>query len=391
MIVATLAIVAAWLFGYVNAGVDAAPLASKVLPGAVTINRSGDFFVGRDVAGAVMGYAGVGSGSGYAGPLQVLVGVAPDGRILGVEMVEERESPGFFRLVRSSKFFESYGARKMQDALTLGQDLDAVSGATLSAEGVAAAVRAAVASVAADALQTPLPPRAQPINAGLPEVILVLLFVSGYLSHKLRAPRPKKLARWGTLLAGMLLIGFVYTLPLTISMVVSLLSGYWPDWHTNLYWYILIGGIIFVTTVDAKNPYCSWFCPFGAFQECLAAITKAKAYRPHQLSEPLKWVQRGLALTAIVLGLALRNPGAAGYEPFATLFDLRGTTLQWALLVMIVLASLMMHRPFCNYLCPIDPVIEFVAAGRRWIKETWNTWRNAPRKRTNTPTNEGQA
>lgn len=63
-------------------------------------------------------------------------------------------------------------------------------------------------------------------------------------------------------------------------MVVSVLAGYWPDWHTNLYWYLLVGGILFVTTVDAKNPYCSWLCPFGAFQECMAAVSKAKVFRP---------------------------------------------------------------------------------------------------------------
>ena len=181
--------------------------------------------------------------------------------------------------------------------------------------------------------------------------------------------------RWGTLLAGMVTIGFIYTLPLTISMIISFMSGYWPDWRTNLYWYLLIGGIIFVTTVDAKNPYCGWFCPFGAFQECLAAVTKAKLFRPRNLHTPLLWLQRGLALTAIVLGLALRQPGAAGYEPFATLFDLRGTTVQWALLIIVVFASLMMYRPFCNYLCPIDPVADYIAAGRRWVKERWITWR----------------
>ncbi|MBK8128733.1 MAG: 4Fe-4S binding protein [bacterium] len=167
----------------------------------------------------------------------------------------------------------------------------------------------------------------------------------------------------------------VYTAPLTITMIISLLSGYWPDWHNNLYWYLLIGGILFVTTVDAKNPYCSWFCPFGAFQECVAAVSHAKRYRPRDLNMPLKWVQRGLALTAIVLGLALRRPGVASYEPFATLFDLRGTAVQWVFLILVIFASLITYRPFCNYLCPIDPVVDIIAAARRWLKEVWTQWR----------------
>ncbi len=387
LMVGTVAIiVAAWLYGYLNAGVDAAALVDRVLPGALTVERSGELFIGRDAAGALVGYAGVGQGTGYSGPLQVVVGVDPAGNLLGVEMVEERETPGFFRRVRNSRLFESYRERQITDPLQLGDDLDSITGATMSAEGVATAVRAAVRTVAADALQTPLPAPTKRINVGLPEVILVLLFLSGYIGHKLRNPRAKHLVRWGTLLAGIVTIGFLYTLPLTISMIVSLLSGYWPDWQTNLYWYLLIGGILFVTTVDAKNPYCSWFCPFGAFQECLAAVSKAKPYRPRELNTPLKWLQRGLALTAIVIGLALRRPGAAGYEPFATLFDLRGTPVQWALLVMVILASLMMYRPFCNYLCPLDPVVDFIAAGRRWTKEMWSTWRKQAHNQPTQPT-----
>ena len=367
-------VVGAWLYGYFTAGADAAGLVAQVLPGAVTVERQGDLFVGRDAAGALVGYAGVGRATGYGGPLQVLAGVGPDGAILGVTIVEQRETPGFFRLVRNSPLLASYAAYTIQDPLRLGEDLDGITGATLSAEGVAQAVRRAVRVVATDALATSLAPEPHPLRVGLPEVVLVALFASGYVGHKLRQARAKRAVRWATLIAGMALIGFVYTLPLAISMVVSLLSGYWPDWRDNLYWYLLIGGILFVTTVDAKNPYCGWFCPFGAFQECLAAVAKAKPYQPRAWAVPLTWFQRGLALTAIVLGLALRQPGAAGYEPFATLFDLRGTPVQWALLLLISLASLIMYRPFCTYLCPLDPVVDFVAAGRRWLKDLWRTW-----------------
>ena len=172
----------------------------------------------------------------------------------------------------------------------------------------------------------------------------------------------------------MIVLGFIYTAPLTITMIISLLSGYWPDWHNNLYWYLLLGGILFVTTVDAKNPYCYWFCPFGAVQECLAKVSGARPYRPSSLARGLQWVQRGLALTAIGLGLALRRPGVASFEPFATLFDLRGNAEQWSFLALILIASLAVYRPFCNYLCPLDPVVEFIAAGRRWLKEFAARW-----------------
>ncbi len=173
----------------------------------------------------------------------------------------------------------------------------------------------------------------------------------------------------------MLILGFVYTAPLTITMITSFLGGYWPDWHNNLYWYLLVGGILFVTLVDGKNPYCGWFCPFGTVQECLGTLTGAKLYRPKNLHELLNWLQRGLAVFAIVLGLVLRRPGVAGYEPFATLFDFHGTGLEWLFLALILIASLLIYRPFCNYLCPIDPTVDMIAAMRKWVREVWRTWR----------------
>ena len=115
-------------------------------------------------------------------------------------------------------------------------------------------------------------------------------------------------------------------------------------------------------------------------QQCVAVVTGAKLYRPRDYNVALKWLQRGLTLTAIMLGLALRRPGVASYEPFATLFDFRGTGVQWAFLILILLVSLMMYRPFCNYLCPLDAVVEFIAAGRRWVKDEWATWRKKLKK-----------
>jgi hypothetical protein len=375
LLVAVVLVILAWGYGYFTGGTEAAPLVDDVIPGAVQMRREGEIFVAENENGEVVGYAALGSAPGYGGPIEMLVGVAPDGAILNVRVVTERESPGFFRLVRGSDLIAAYSGRQVSAPLTLGQDLDAVSGATVSAEGVAASVRDASRRIADEALQVSGPPEQTSIEFGWPEITLLLLFASGYFAHKWRNPVWKKRARWGTLIAGLIFLGFVFTAPLTITMIISLLSGYWPDWHNNLYWYLLIGGILFVTTVDAKNPYCSWFCPFGAFQECIAAVSQAKLYRPRRWKEPLQWVQRGLALTAVLMGLALRRPGVASYEPFAALFDLRGTTVQWIFLVLVALASLVMYRPFCTYLCPLDPVVDFIAATRRWLKEGWTTWR----------------
>jgi hypothetical protein len=307
----------------------------------------------------------------------MLVGIDPQGNILGTRVVRQSETQSFFRLVQGSWLSGQFLHKSITDPLQIGQDIDAVSGATFSAEGVAQALRQAIRSAAESGQIANLPPVSEPIRFGGPEIAVLLLYAAGYLGHRLRSGPAKKALRWGSLLVGMLVLGFIYTLPLTITQVVTLLGGYWPDWHNHLYWYFLIGGIVFVTTVESKNPYCYWFCPFGAVQECLGAIGKAKPFHSRTHDAWLAWFQRGLALAAILLGLALRSPGIAGYEPFATLFDLNwnDNLLQWIFLAATLLASLVIFRPFCNYLCPIDPVIEFIGEGRRQIKEGWRKWR----------------
>lgn len=366
---------AAWLFGYLSSGTNVAPLVPQVIPGAIRVEIQGNLYIGLDKNGNIAGYAAVGEGQGYGGPVDMLVGINPQGEITGAEIIAQRETPGFFRLVLAHNLIGQFIGLKFNDPLSLGQDVDAVSGATFSAEGVASSIRSAVRTIAKDGLNSPLPAEHKPVKFGIPEIVLIGLYVTGYFGHKMRNSQWKRRIRWGTLLTGMLVLGFIYTAPLTIAQIASLLSGYLPDWHNNLYWYLLIGGILFVTTVDAKNPYCSWFCPFGAAQECLAQLTKAKYYRPHDLSKFFTWLQRGLAFSAILLGLALRRPGVASYEPFATLFDLRGVGVEWIFLGLVLLASLLVYRPFCNYLCPISPVIDFIAEGRRWVSETWRAWR----------------
>ena len=191
------------------------------------------------------------------------------------------------------------------------------------------------------------------IKFGVPEIVLIALFATGYFAHR-GGFKCQKVARWGSLLIGLIVLGFIYNAPLTIAHFNSLLLGFWPNWQDHIYWYLLLGGIFFVVAVDGKNPYCTWFCPFGAAQECLGAIGGAKLWTPGKYRYSFKLMQRFLAWSAIILGLVMRNPGISSYEIFGTLFSFNGVIAQWIILVIILLLSLFVRRPWCEFLCPID-------------------------------------
>jgi len=377
---AFLILVAAWLIGYLGQSgeLELDAYLEDVLPQAERIEAgSGGLFTGfaatSDGSFVVVGYAMVGIASGYGGPVALLVGTDPAGNILAVSVVQNAETPNFFRQLERSDYYSQFVGAPYDAALTLGDDLNGVSGATLSAEAVAQSIRQAVRGIASSAIAgAVIPPDNRPVNFGVPEVALIALFVVSFFLHRLRTRSPlKRYGRWAVMATGVIVLGFVLNKPLTLANVISLLAGYIPDWHNNLYWFILLGGIVVVTSIQGKNPYCSWFCPFGATQEFLGSLTGAKAYQPRQIYSKLQWLQRGLSFTAIVLGLALRQPGAASYEPFGTLFNLEGSWPQWVLLILVLFGSLVIYRPFCNYLCPLDPVVDYVGEVRRWVKDTW--------------------
>jgi uncharacterized protein with FMN-binding domain len=222
---AFLILVGAWLFGYVNTRDSIAPSAASVLPGAVRIEPRGALFAGYDSAGALVGYAAASSAPGYGGPVMLLVGVNPDGAIIGVQVVTHRETPGFFRVLERDQYYEQFLGQTPADNLTLGQGIDGVSGATLSAEAVAQSIRDALRTVAGQELGVSMPPDEIPVKFGAPEIVLIGLFIAGFFAHRTRHKHAKKWLRWGTLITGMIALGFIYNKPFTVAHVTSFLAG----------------------------------------------------------------------------------------------------------------------------------------------------------------------
>lgn len=370
---AIITILAAWLIGGSNKGASFEYYLSSALPDATSFSQvSSDIYAGIAEDGVtIIGYVAYGEGSGYGGPMEVAVAVDLEGQIIGLAVIDSKDTPSYLERVFSKSFPSDLLGKSYSDPFELGNDIDGVTSATYTSAAVAESVRLASNLVAKEELgkivkSTPSPK----IVFGVPEITLLLLFVAGYLGRSRRI-KNTKILRWGTMLTGMIVLGFLYNRPLTISKINSFLLGYWPEWQTNLYWYILIGGIIFVFTADNRNPYCEWFCPFGAAQECMGLIGGAKPRFTKEQYLVLTWVQRGLAWLAILLALLLRNPGVSSYEVFSTLFKLYGTAFSFVVLGLVLLTSLFIHRFWCRVLCPMRPVEGFIRLVRGWIRELW--------------------
>lgn len=121
---------------------------------------------------------------------------------------------------------------------------------------------------------------------------------------------------------------------------------------------------------------CGWLCLFGLVQELLYKIPTPKLRIPDKIDRPLRYLKYGvLALLVVGLPLLWRSEYGAGIPffceylcpvgtleggvPLVLLNDVLrpalGWLFRWKLLILIVciLSSIFIYRPFCKYLCPL--------------------------------------
>jgi electron transport complex protein RnfG len=110
---------------------------------------------------------------GYVGPVRLLVGIAADGRVLGVRVTEHVETPGIGGVIADpdSPWLAGFAGRSLADppparwALRRdGGDFDAIAGATVSSRAVVGGVQRAVQYFAAHPGEIFAPPGAAQVT-----------------------------------------------------------------------------------------------------------------------------------------------------------------------------------------------------------------------------------
>jgi len=95
--------------------------------------------------GQVTGVAFEMSATGYGGDIGVMMGLAPDGTVKGIEITSMSETPGLGAKVTTPSFKQQFQGKSLQNTRFNvkkdGGDFDQISGATISPRAVVKAVR----------------------------------------------------------------------------------------------------------------------------------------------------------------------------------------------------------------------------------------------------------
>lgn len=94
---------------------------------------------------------------GYDGPIKMLVGMDPRGKLTGVLVVDHREPYGYFS-VDLPEFGEQFVGKDIRDRFRVGDDIDAIARATISVTSASRAVRNSSRRVARAYLAPPEEP-----------------------------------------------------------------------------------------------------------------------------------------------------------------------------------------------------------------------------------------
>ena len=135
----------------IQAATEAAETAARteLLPEADSFTEVKDVAV-ENVSGIYTADNGAGavitaSGKGYGGDVVVMVAFGPDDTIKQIKVTEQAETKGIgSNVTENSEYQANYSGLPATQALVLGTDVDAYSGATISSRAVNNAVNSAI-------------------------------------------------------------------------------------------------------------------------------------------------------------------------------------------------------------------------------------------------------
>ncbi len=190
-----------------------------------------------------------------------------------------------------------------------------------------------------------------------PENRVTLIFmVFGIVGFMLK----KRAVRWVVMLTSLAVIGFLQMgCPSPVGALQNVLMHPLDFGATLPFWIKM--AIVFLPAFVFGPIFCGWVCPKGVIQELLFR-KELKIKIPEKVDvwlRKLPW----LILISVILVPVLFHEKVFNNttSPFKVIFNLMGSPIALAFLIVILFSSLFIYRPFCKYICPIGVILNGIS------------------------------
>jgi len=300
---------------------------------------------------------------GYVDEINLLFALDEDGRILGIKVMSQRETPYYFRLIRNAEFLPRLTGRNASQLA----EIKVVSGASVSSKAIIADLQAASNLALKEIFRREVPPAksAARLQAYFQPRVFALLIVLllGLAAAFFRGRR----FRWLVYGLSLAVIGVWLKTPLSLPHLFQIASLQAP-WQSNPGLIILCGFVI-LTTIFLGPLWCARLCPFAALQDAAFELGKKHRWRLSpgvvRFARELRWV---VVFAALVLYFPLRIRSGAEIEPFFHLFAAEWTAAGLALAAVTLLAAAFVPRFWCRFFCPTGAILILLSSHRRFFK-----------------------
>ncbi|MGF1760723.1 assimilatory sulfite reductase (NADPH) flavoprotein subunit [Photobacterium sagamiensis] len=297
----------------------------------------------------------IATGKGFGGPFVLGVRAQKEegtARVKEVVVLSHKETPPYLQKLIRQNFFRQFINKRVTNDFIFDEDVDGISGATISSKGFTKAIAEALHRGAINHLGLKKTWREVEWSPGINEALMVGLFLMVFVV--VYAPKniakPFKIALPFATLA---FVGFYVNASISLGTLAGIVMGYVPEFRQHPIWWIIIGGVLTSIILLGRNLYCGYLCPFSVVQDLLQKVSGIKlALRPG-MAQNAKKVIYGLSWLALVLIFLSRHPALGSYEPFSMMFSLQGLGIQWYILPFSLLGSFFIPQFWCRLFCPV--------------------------------------
>ena len=337
--------------------------AAAANPEGVTLKTALDMYYAeeRDAGGRLVGLYLENTGlnknvKGYAGPIDIGMTVGMDGTIRSVRHLRSLETTSYLRDIEEAGFYSQFEGLPLDGK---SYEVDFISGASLTSEGIARSVSKLVSIARESPLEVYVDTQATgfDVRAVLPDTWILSAALIGalFLLVRIRKVRQSKALSLGISIASVLYLGFYLNNSFTYVTYLQPFLGTGWSWLLGSY-----ATMVLASAIWDGNSYCRYVCPYGNVQRLLVRFVPFRGKLP--VSNRVLDVIRWLIALALCIGIVSGLRDWASFELFPDLFGIEILDSPWFWLSLaVVLVSAYFPMLWCRMLCPTGAVLDGVA------------------------------